>query len=290
MVLFTSLMPRIFLSMRRESHLPVSTLLAETGAIPDKCQWGLFLRNGDEMSLDTVDEDGREYLLKEFAPLPRMRTPSGIRRRLAPLLDGDRGQLELCMAMLLSLPGSPVLYYGDEIGMGENLMLSGAAAIRTPMQWSTERGAGFSTAEQEQLTLPVLLNSTYGYQATNVDVQRGNPTSLLSSIRRLIELRRHSDALARGSFTEIDSTNSAVLAYLREHGSDRMLCVANFSRYPQPTELDLTRFAGARLVEATGGSRFAVVRDEAYPLSLAGHGFFWFRLIDDAIRSEDGTD
>jgi maltose alpha-D-glucosyltransferase/alpha-amylase len=155
------------------------------------------------------------------------------------------------------------------------------------MQWSTERGAGFSTAEQEQLALPVLLHSTYGYQATNVDVQRSTPTSLLSSIRRLIELRRHSDALARGSFVEIGSTNSAVLAYLREHGSDRVLCVANFSRYPQPTELDLAAYANARLVEATGGSRFAAVREEPYPLSLAGHGFFWFRLIDDAVR-EDG--
>jgi trehalose synthase len=280
-VLFTSLMPRIFLSMRRESHHPVSTLLKQTAAVPDKCQWGLFLRNGDEMSLGTVDVDGRDYLLKEYAPLPRMRTAFGIRRRLAPMLDGDRGQLELCTALLLSLPGSPILYYGDEIGMGENLMLAGCAAIRTPMQWSTERGAGFSTAEPDQLELPVLLSSTYGFQATNVDSQRGVATSLLNTIRRLIQIRRHSPALNGGDFVPVESTNPAVLGYLRRDGSDRMLCVANFSRYPQPTELDLTACRGARLVEATGGSRFGVVGDQRWPVSLAGHGFFWFRLLDE---------
>ncbi|GAA4672841.1 maltose alpha-D-glucosyltransferase [Phytohabitans rumicis] len=282
MVLFTSLMPRIFLSMRRESHHPVSTLLSQTDAIPANCQWGLFLRNGDEMSLDTIDEDGREYLLKEYAPLPRMRSAVGIRRRLAPMLDGDRGQMELCMALLLSLPGSPILYYGDEIGMGENLMLPGCAAIRTPMQWSTERGAGFSTAEPDQLALPVLLNSTYGYQAANVVSQRPISTSLLSTIRRLIQIRRHSPALNGGRFVPVPSSNSAVLAYLRQDGPDCMLCVANFSRYPQPTELDLSAHAGARLVEATGGSRFGTVTEAPWTLSLAGHGFFWFRLTDAA--------
>jgi maltose alpha-D-glucosyltransferase/alpha-amylase len=258
-------------------------LLNQTAAVPDKCQWGLFLRNGDEMSLGTLDEDDRDYLLMEYAPLPRMRTAFGIRRRLAPMLDGDRGQLEMCMALLLSLPGSPILYYGDEIGMGENLMLAGCAAIRTPMQWSTERGAGFTTAEPDQLELPVLLSSTYGFQATNVDSQRGLATSLLNTIRRLIQIRRHSPALNGGDFVPVESTNPAVLAYLRQDGPDRMLCVVNFSRYPQPTELDLSTRRGAQLVEATGGSRFGVVGEDLWPVNLAGHGFFWFRLVEESV-------
>jgi trehalose synthase len=280
MVLYTSLMPRIFLGMRRESHAPVSGLLAGANAIPDGCQWGIFLRNGDEMSLDTVDEDGREFLLKEYAPMPRMRTPYGIRRRLAPLLDGDRGQIELCMAMLLSLPGAPILYYGDEIGMGENLMLPGSMAIRTPMHWSTERSAGFSNSEQEELQVPILLNSAYGYQVANVDAQRGHATSLLRSLRSLIEVRRSSDALMLGSFTEVASSNSAIMAYLRQHENERILCVANFSRYPQATDLDLAAHIGGRLIEAIGGSRFAPITGD-YPLTMAGHGFFWFRIVND---------
>ncbi|GAB3894968.1 hypothetical protein GCM10029964_074180 [Kibdelosporangium lantanae] len=278
MVLYTSLMPRIFLSMRRESHVPVSSLLASSASIPDGCQWGIFLRNGDEMALDTVDEEGRGFLLGEYAPSPRMVTPYGIRRRLAPLLDGDRGQIELCMAMLLSLPGSPVLYYGDEIGMGDNLTLPGTAAIRTPMHWSTERSAGFSTAEQEDLDVPILLNSTYGYRVANVAAQRGQETSLLSAIRRLIQIRGDSKALMLGTFTEVRSTNSAIMAYVREYETDRMLCVANFSHYPQATELDLEAYVGGTLIEATGGSRFTPVGDGGYPMMLAGHGFFWFRV------------
>jgi maltose alpha-D-glucosyltransferase/alpha-amylase len=278
MVLYTSLMPRIFLSMRQESHVPVSSLLAGANAIPDTCQWGIFLRNGDEMSLDTIDEDGREFLLKEYAPSQRMRTSYGIRRRLAPLLDGDRDQIELCMAMLLSLPGSPVLYYGDEIGMGENLMLPGCRAIRTPMHWSTERSAGFSSSEQEELEVPILLNSAYGYQAANVDAQRERATSLLNSLRSLIEVRRNSGPLMLGSFTEVTSTNSAIMAYVRQYRNERMLCVVNFSRYPQPTELDLDAYSGDRLIEVMGGSRFAPVCAD-YPLTLAGHGFFWFRVV-----------
>jgi trehalose synthase len=280
-VLFSSLMPRIFLGMRREDHRPVSAVLAEAQDIPSNCQWGMYLRNSDEMALDLISERDREYLEREYAPSPRARTPFGIRRRLAPLLDGDRGQLELCMALLLSLPGAPVLYYGDEIGMGENLSLRGCSAIRTPMQWSSDRGAGFSTAEPEQLTLPVVLDSMYGYQATNVAAQLRNPTSLLQRTRRLIEIRRHSTALSVGSYAPIASSSPAILAYLRADGADIMLCVANFSRFPDATELDLSEYSGKRPVEATGGARFPVIGAVPYRLSLAGHGFFWLRLVDD---------
>jgi trehalose synthase len=278
MVLHASLVPRIFLAMLRQSHTPVSTVLAEAAPIPDDCQWGLFLRNSDEMSLELVAGDDREYLLREYAPNQRMRTPDGIRRRLAPLLDGNRTQVELCMALLFSLPGSPVLYYGDEIGMGDNLMLPGPAAVRTPMQWTSERAGGFSVAEQEQLTIPVLLNAVYGYQATNVEAQSRQPTSLLRAVRRLIEIRRHSPALMTGGYLEVRSGNPAVFAYLRSDPDERVLCVANFSRYPQPAALDLSGYAGGQLVEATGGARFAPIGPEPYPLSLSGYGFLWFRL------------
>jgi trehalose synthase len=284
-VLYTSLMPRIFLAMRGDNHGPVSALLAQAHAAPQGCQWGVFLRNGDEMSLDTVDEHERAYLLKEHAPLPRMRTRAGVRRRLAPMLDDDRRQLDLCMALLLSMPGAPILYYGDEIGMGENLALTANAAVRTPMQWSTEAGGGFSRAEPEQFVLPVVLNSTYGYQAVNVAAQRANASSPLNWVRRLIEIRRHSDALSLGTSTSVTSTNPAVLAFVREAGADRMLCVANFSRYPQQTALDLEAYRGAQLIEASGGSRFGLIGDAAYPLALASYGFFWFRLVDELVSA-----
>jgi maltose alpha-D-glucosyltransferase/alpha-amylase len=209
-----------------------------------------------------------------------MRTADGIRRRLAPLLDGNRAQLELCLALLLSLPGSPVLYYGDEIGMGDNLMLPGPAAVRTPMQWTSERAGGFSVAEQEQLTVPALLNAVYGYPARNVEAQSRQPTSLLQAVRRLIEIRRHSPALMAGSYAEVPAGNPAVFAYLRRDADERVLCVANFSGYPQAAALELAEFAGGQVVEATGGVRFARIRSEPYPLSLSGYGFFWFRLTE----------
>jgi trehalose synthase len=279
-VLYASLAPRIFLAMLRQSHAPLSTVLAEAAPVPAGCQWGLFLRNSDPMSLDLVTGDDREYLLREYAPSQRMRSADGIRRRLATLLDGNRAQLELCMALLFSLPGAPVLYYGDEIGMGDNLMLPGPAAVRTPMQWTSERVGGFSVAEQEQLTVPALLNAVYGYPATNVEGQSRQPTSLLQAVRRLIEIRRHSPALMAGSYAEVHSGNPAVYAYLRGEADERMLCVANFSRYPQAAALDLSGCAGGQLVEATGGARFAPIGADRYPLSLSGYGFFWFRLTE----------
>jgi trehalose synthase len=278
LVMYASLMPRIFLSMRREGHAVLSSFLAQAGRIPADGAWGLFLRNGDEMSLATADAGERDYLLREYAPQPRMRWGDGIRRRLAPLLDGDRGQLELCLSLLLSLPGAPIIFYGDEIGMGENLMLPGTDAMKTPMQWSTERGGGFSDAEPEQFFAPILLGSGFGYQATNVASQRRNPTSLLRVVRQLLEVRRHSAGLLSDDFVEVASSNSSVMAYLRGSGDERMLCVANFSRDPQATEIKGIDEAGAELVEATGGSRFGSLATGQVRLTLPGHGYFWLRL------------
>jgi maltose alpha-D-glucosyltransferase/alpha-amylase len=187
----------------------------------------------------------------------------------------------MCLALLLSLPGAPILYYGDEIGMGENLSLPGAAAIRTPMQWTHDRSGGFSDAEYEELAAPVVLDSVYGYQSVNVETQLRQPTSLLQTVRRLIEIRRHSQALTVGSFHQISSANPAVWCYVRAAGTEQIICVMNFSGYPQATEVDLSGFAGKHPVEVTGGARFPEVRpDRPYQLSLTGSGFFWLRMVD----------
>jgi trehalose synthase len=281
MVLYTSLMPRIFLAMRRSDHAPVSRILGDAPTIDQESQWGIYLRNGDEMSLDLLRPDECAYLMREYAPLPRMSNTVGIRRRLAPLLDGSVVQIQMCFGLLMSLPGAPVIYYGDEIGMGENLMLPGKAALRTPMQWSPDRGGGFSDAEPEQFVLPLILSSNYGYQVVNVESQIRTSDSLLQENRRLIEIRRNSAALTSGTFEPVDSANPAVMAYMRAARNDRMLCIVNFSRYPQATALNLTDYAGVRLVESTGGSNFGMVRDVPYLVSLAGYGFFWLEMREE---------
>jgi trehalose synthase len=277
MVLYTSLIARVFLAMRKESHEAVSQVLAETPPIPDGCQWGVFLRNGDELSLAGIDGHDRESLIEAYAPSPRMLTAHGIRRRLAPLVGGDRTLLELCGALLFSLPGSPCLYYGDEIGLGDNMALAGRDSLRTPMQWSPDRNAGFSSAPPDRLVLPVLVDPVYGYQATNVEAQTQS-RSLLQFTRRLIEIRRHSLAFAYGGLTLVDSGNPAVLAYLRSHGPETMVCVLNFSRFPQAARLDLGEYAGRTPVEVLGGARFTPVGSEPYSLTMAGHGFYWLTL------------
>jgi trehalose synthase len=278
-VLYTSLMPRIFIAMRQESHQPVSQVLADTPAIPERCQWGVFLRNGEELSIEMVTAEERTYLLAEYAPDQSMRTSRGIRRRLASLVENDRSQLELCTALLLSLPGSPVLYYGDEIGMGDDLALIGSDSLRTPMQWSSDRNAGFSAAGAELLALPVLDDSVYGYHATSVEAQMRGPSSLLRWTKRLIEIRRHNPAFSIGSFALVASTNQAVLSYIRESHGNRVLCVANFSRFSQPVELDLGPYADATPVELLGGTRFFPISTQPYRLALGGHGFSWFSLM-----------
>ncbi|MBI9000997.1 maltose alpha-D-glucosyltransferase [Corynebacterium sp. CCM 9185] len=273
------LMPRIFMSVRQESRTPISDILAATPDIPDTAQWGIFLRNHDELTLEMVTDDERDYMYAEFAKDPRMRANVGIRRRLAPLLDGDRNQLELLTGMLLSLPGSPVLYYGDEIGMGDNIWLGDRDGVRTPMQWSDDRNGGFSTAAPERLYLPAIQNAQYGYSAVNVESQLSQENSLLQWNRRLINCRKQHAAFGIGSYREVDSANEAVLSYLRENGDDVILCVNNLSNRPQAVSLDLSEFAGAVPVELTGGESFpAVETDRDWVVTLAPHGFFWFDL------------
>jgi maltose alpha-D-glucosyltransferase / alpha-amylase len=275
------LMPRIFMAVRRESRFPISEILAQTPPIPSGCQWGIFLRNHDELTLEMVTDEERDYMYSEYVKDPRMRANIGIRRRLAPLLDNDRNQLELFTALLLSLPGSPVLYYGDEIGMGDNIWLGDRDSVRTPMQWTPDRNAGFSRCDPGRLYLPVIMDAVYGYQAVNVEAQSTSSQSLLNWTRRMIQVRREHPAFGLGDFTELGCSNPSMLAYLRKYTDDRndlVICVNNMSRFPQPVELDLSEYQGGVPVELTGGVRFPPIGELPYLLTLPGHGFYWFNI------------
>jgi maltose alpha-D-glucosyltransferase/alpha-amylase len=272
------LMPRLFMAVRRESRYPISEILANTPAIPKSCQWGIFLRNHDELTLEMVTDDERDYMYAEYAKDPRMKSNVGIARRLAPLLENSRDQIELFTGLLLSLPGSPVLYYGDEIGMGDNIYLGDRDGVRTPMQWSADRNAGFSTADPQKLYLPTILDPVYGYQAVNVEAQMRSSSSLLNWTRNLLAVRREHPVFGMGSYDELTTSNPSVLAFVREFGDDKVLCVNNLSRFPQPVELDLQSFEGRVPVELTGHVRFPRIGELPYLLSLPGHGFLWFEL------------
>jgi len=278
------LMPRIFMAVRRESRFPISEILAQTPPIPSGCQWGIFLRNHDELTLEMVSDDERDYMYAEYAKDPRMKANIGIRRRLAPLLDNDRNQLELFTALLLSLPGSPVLYYGDEIGMGDNIWLGDRDAVRGPMHWTPDRNAGFSFCDPGRLYLPIIMDPLYGYQAVNVEAQIKGINSLLHWNRRMIEIRKQHATFGLGKFHELGASNPSVLAYIREHhepdGSrDVVLCVNNMSRLPQPVELNLGAWRGCTPVELTGGAPFPPIGELPYLLTLPGHGFYWFAIL-----------
>ncbi|MBI3564067.1 MAG: maltose alpha-D-glucosyltransferase [Elusimicrobia bacterium] len=272
------LMPRIFIAIRKEDRAAIVSVLRETPPIPDSCQWALFLRNHDELTLETVTPEEREYLLAEYAHAPRMKLNLGIRRRLAPLMDFGRRRLELLVSLIMSLPGSPVLYYGDEIGMGDNVYLGDRDGVRTPMQWSPDRNAGFSRADPERLYAQPIMNPVCSYQAVNVEAQQRLPGSLLHWMKRLIGVRRQHPAFGRGGLTLLEPENPRVLAYLRELGDETLLVVNNLSRYAQPVELDLSRFRGWTPVELFGHARFKPVGDGPYPLTAAPHGFLWFKL------------
>ena len=272
------LMPRLFMAVRRESRYPISEILANTPAIPKNCQWGIFLRNHDELTLEMVTDDERDYMYAEYAKDPRMKSNVGIARRLAPLLENSRDQIELFTGLLLSLPGSPVLYYGDEIGMGDNIYLGDRDGVRTPMQWNADRNAGFSNADPQQLYLPTILDPVYGYQALNVEAQMRSSSSLLHWTRKMLAVRRQHPVFGMGDYHELGSSNPSVLAFVREFGDDKVLCVNNLSRFPQPVELDLRRFEGVVPVELTGLVHFPKVGELPYLLSLPGHGFMWFGL------------
>jgi maltose alpha-D-glucosyltransferase/alpha-amylase len=272
------LMPRLYMAVRGEDRLPILDIFTHTPAIPPNCQWALFLRNHDELTLEMVTNEERDYMYYAYASDPQTKLNLGIRRRLAPLLENDRRRIELMNALLLTLPGSPIIYYGDEIGMGDNVYLGDRNGVRTPMQWSRDRNAGFSTAEEGRLYLPVITDPVYGYQAVNVAAQRGTPSSLLNTMRRLIATRKRSTAFGRGTIEFLRPRNTSVLAFLREHGDDCILVVANLSERSQPVELDLARHRGAVPYELLGNSRFPPVGDRPYFLSLGPHGFYWFRL------------
>ncbi|MBM7860342.1 maltose alpha-D-glucosyltransferase [Lentzea nigeriaca] len=279
------LMPRIFMAVRRESRFPISEILAQTPSIPENAQWGIFLRNHDELTLEMVTDEERDYMYAEYAKDPRMKANIGIRRRLAPLLENDRNQHELFTALLLSLPGSPVLYYGDEIGMGDNIWLADRDAVRTPMQWTPDRNAGFSSCDPGRIYLPVIMDPVYGYQGLNVEAQLNNSSSLLNWTRRMIEVRKQHHAFAEGDFSELGGSNPSVLAYKRlwkrpDGREDIVLCVNNLSRFPQPVELDLSEHRDYTPLELTGGVKFPAIGELPYLLTLPGHGFYWFQLVE----------
>jgi maltose alpha-D-glucosyltransferase/alpha-amylase len=272
------LMPRIFMAARREQRYPITEVLAQTPAIPDSCQWGLFLRNHDELTLEMVTDEERDYMYDEYAKDPRMKANMGICRRLAPMLDNSRELMALFNALLLSLPGSPVIYYGDEIGMGEDTYLGDRDGVRTPMQWNGDRNGGFSTAEPPALYLSALLDPVYGYQAVNVASQQQTSTSLLQWMRAMLSTRKQHPVFGLGSFEDLGGTNPSVFAFLREYAGDVVLCVNTLSRFAQYTELDLARFAGAVPIELLGGVEFPAIGHAPYLLTLGPHNFFWLRL------------
>ena len=272
------LMPRIYMSLARADRTPILEILARTPPIPESCQWATFLRNHDELTLEMVTEEERQFMWGFYAPEPRMRLNLGIRRRLAPLLGNDRARIELANSLLFTLPGAPVLYYGDEIGMGDNIWLDDRNGVRTPMQWSGAANAGFSTAEAEDLTSPVINDEVYGYQRLNVEDQRADPGSLLNWMREAIRVRKAHPALGRGEVRFLETENRAVLAYLRTHEEETILAVHNLSEEEQRVELDLGEFNGSEPVDLLRGAGLPVVAEGAYGLVLERYGYRWLRL------------
>ena len=272
------IMPRMFMAIRREDATPIVEALDNTPPIPDNCQWGLFLRNHDELTLEMVTDDERDYMYAEYAKDPRMKLNLGIRRRLAPLLDYGRLEIELMIAILFSLHGSPVLYYGDEIGMGDNVYLGDRDGVRTPMHWTADRNAGFSKADFAQLYLPPLMDPVTGYAGVNVEAQLRAPNSLLLWMRRFIALRKEHPVFGLGTYEPIATANRKIFAHIRRYEDDVILCVHNLSRAAQAVELDLSVFAGMVPVEMLGQSAFPPIGDLPYLLTLGARGFYWFEL------------
>jgi len=272
------IMPRMFMAVRTEDRFPLTDIWAQTPNIDESCQWALFLRNHDELTLEMVTDEERDYMYRAYAQENRMRINLGIRRRLAPLLGNNRRTIELMNALLFSLPGTPVLYYGDEIGMGDNVYLGDRDGVRTPMQWSGDRNAGFSTANPQRLILPTIIDHEYHYQTVNVEAQDQNRHSLLWWMRRLIALRKQYRAFGRGSIEFLSPDNPRVLSFVRIYGEEKILVVANLSRYVQYVELDLAKYKGTTPVELFGRTAFPPIVDRPYLLSLAPHAFYWFAL------------
>jgi len=272
------LMPRLFMALRLEDRHPVTEIMGQTPDIPETCQWGLFLRNHDELTLEMVSKEERDYMYLAYSSDPQMRINVGIRRRLAPLLDNNRRRIELMNSILLSFPGTPILYYGDEIGMGDNVYLGDRNGVRTPMQWTSDRNAGFSRVTPAKLYSPVIMDPVYGYESLNVEAQQNESSSLLNWMRNMIALRKLFRVFGRGTIEFLRPANRKVLAYVRTFDGEKVLCVANLSRFAQPTELDLSRFEGLVPVEMLGYVEFPKIRKTPYAITLAPYGHFWFEL------------
>jgi len=280
-------MPRMFMSVRREEAAPIYEILDQTPTIPDNCQWGLFLRNHDELTLEMVTDEERDYMYSEYAKDPRMKLNLGIRRRLAPLLDNGRDEIELMTAILFSLPGSPVLYYGDEIAMGDNVFLGDRDGVRTPMQWSPDRNGGFSRADFAQLYAPPLMDPVYGYQAVNVEAQLRISTSLLRWLRRFIAMRKEHPVFGFGTYEPIETSNPRIFAHLRRWEDDLVLCVHNLAKSAQAVELDLSDHKGRHPIELFGRARFPRIGELPYLLTLAPRGFYWFQLAEEEAEGDE---
>jgi maltose alpha-D-glucosyltransferase/alpha-amylase len=275
------LMPRMFMAARQEDRFPIVDILAETPSLPDDCQWALFLRNHDELTLEMVTDEERDYMYRVYAQDPQARINVGIRRRLAPLLGNNRSLIEMMNGLLFSLPGTPIIYYGDEIAMGDNVFLGDRDGVRTPMQWTGDRNGGFSRADFAQLYAPPLMDPVYGYQAVNVEAQLRTPTSLLRWLHRFIALRKEHPVLGFGTYEPIVNTNTRIFAHIRRFEDDVVLCVHNVARSAHAVELDLSAFEGRYPVEMFGRSRFPRIGTLPYLLTLAPRGFFWFQLVDE---------
>lgn len=276
------LMPRMYMAIAQEDRYPIVEIMQQTPEIPEACQWAIFLRNHDELTLEMVTSKERDYMYRTYAIDPRARINLGIRRRLAPLMENDPDRVKLMNSLLLSMPGSPIIYYGDEIGMGDNVFVGDRNGVRTPMQWSPDRNAGFSRADPQRLYLPPIMDAMYGYEALNVEAQSRDTSSLLNWTKRMLAVRQTSHAFGRGERRFLSPGNRKVLAYLREYGDDSILCVCNLSRSAQPVELDLARFKGRVPVELLGRTAFPPIGELPYLLTLPGFGFYWFRLTIDA--------
>ncbi len=272
------LMPRLFMAIRMEDRFPILEILQETPHIPANAQWALFLRNHDELTLEMVTDEERDYMYRVYAHDRRMRLNLGIRRRLAPLLENDRRKIELMNALLFSLPGTPIIYYGDEIGMGDNIYLGDRNGVRTPMQWSPDRNAGFSRANPQKLYLPVIIDPEYHYEAINVETQQNNPHSLLWWMKHLLQQRKQFQAFGRGTLDFLRPSNRKVLAFYRRYQDQTILVIANLSRFPQQVELDLSAAKGLSPVEIFGRAEFPPIGDQPYAITLGSLGFYWFSL------------
>ena len=295
------LMPRMFMAIRQEDRHPITEIMRQTPDIPENCQWGLFLRNHDELTLEMVTAEERDYMYQSYAADPRMRINVGIRRRLAPLVENSRRRIELLNFLLLTLPGTPVVYYGDELGMGDNIYLGDRNGVRTPMQWTGDRNAGFSRADPARLFAPVIMDPVYGYQAINVEAQEDSAFSLLNWMKRMIALRKQFKVFGRGTLQFLHSSNRKILTYVRSFEDEQVLCVANVSRTTQPVEIDLSAFKGMTPVEMFGLTEFPRIGDAPYFLTIPTYTFYWFRLqqspapvaaqkVADAAPPADGID